>query len=69
MVKINQDKYNLSYNPILENYDQFENLPKITSNYSNLQFAHSIEDGKFTIVPHEETDFLYSIQILFETLC
>ena len=46
MLKINQEKHNSTYHPILDNYEQFANLSKVTPNVSNLDFAHPIHIGK-----------------------
>ena len=46
MLQISQEKHNLSYHPILDNYEQFAMLPKIISNDSNFLFGATIEYGK-----------------------
>ena len=45
MLQINQRRYNLSYDPILDNYEQFANLPKITHNGSKIVFGEAIDQG------------------------
>ena len=46
MLQISQKQYNISYHPILDNYEQFAMLPKIISNNSNYLFGGTIEYGK-----------------------
>merc|ERR1719232_263792 len=43
MLQISQEQHNLSYHPILDNYQQFAMLPKIISNDSNYRFGVTIE--------------------------
>ena len=45
MLQINQRRYNLSYDPILDNYEQFTDLPKITHNGSKVLFGEAIDQG------------------------
>ena len=45
MLQISQEQHNLSYHPILDNYQQFAMLPKIISNDSNYRFGVTIEHG------------------------
>ena len=46
MLQMSQEHHNISYHPILDNYEQFAMLPKIISNYSNFLFGATIEYGK-----------------------
>ena len=49
MLQISQEKFNLTYHPILDNYEQFSMIPKITTNNSNFLFGRAIEYGKKTL--------------------
>ena len=45
MLQINQRRYNLTYDPILDNYEQFADLPKIIHNGSKVLFGEAIDQG------------------------
>ena len=60
MLQINQRRYNLTYDPILDNYEQFANLPKITHNGSKILFGEAIDQGNLKNFPLNKPKMAYS---------
>ena len=68
MLHINQRRYNLSYDPILDNYEQFANLPKITHNGSKVLFGQAMDQGNKKFLNEYEIIEDFSLQIMLETM-